>query len=140
MEHHQRAPLHLQRRILILNLSIHHLLSSTHAPSPDRHLKVHEPRPTILTSDQPLPQRLRQMRPGRNAETSILERGVFERIPERQTAGRVGEADLSVLMWIDPVAASRELGDDLALRDARVGVTQGLCDGAMEGGPRQTAE
>ena len=60
------------------------------------------------------------MRSFGNAETSVLERGVFERVPECQRAGRVGEADAAVLVGHDVAADAGEFGDDLALGDARV--------------------
>ena len=60
------------------------------------------------------------MRSLSNAKTPVFQRGVFERVPECQRAGRVGEADAAVLVRDDVAANTGEFGDDLALCDAGV--------------------
>ena len=72
------------------------------------------------------------MRPLGHAKATVLQCRVFERIPERHRARWVAEADGSVLVWDEVAPDAGEFGDELALRDAWVAVTQGLRHGAVE--------
>lgn len=83
MEQYQRSLLDLQRQKLVLHLSIFDL-PTIRPLGPDWSLHVHECRTPILTPNQSLSKRLSQVRAGSNAETPVLESGVFERVPERK--------------------------------------------------------
>lgn len=71
------------------------------------------------------------MRPWCDAETSVLDRSIFERVPECQTASRVREVGASVLVWNDAAADTREFGNELTLCDTRVSATERFCDEPM---------
>ena len=130
VKQHQGPLLHFQRSIHILCLlpSFDSCAGPTSescagpTSSPERRLQILELWLPIVTRDQSLSERLRQMRACSYAETSVLERGILKRIPERQSAGWVCEADASVLMRNDLATDAGEFGNDLTLRDARVAV------------------
>ena len=80
------------------------------------------------------------MRTHGHAQAAVLERGVLERIPKGHRARRVRETDAAVLMGRDATAHAGLLGDDLALRDARVEAAEQRGDGAIESGVRYDVE
>ena len=55
------------------------------------------------------------MTPSSNLRTPIIERAIFERIPKREIARRVSEADATVLVRSDAAADVGEFGNKLGL-------------------------
>lgn len=75
-----------------------------------------------------------------DTETTILERSILERIPERNCAGRICETYASILVRHDLATNASEFGNQLTLRDTRVAVAQSACDGSIQGRMGQCME
>ena len=116
MKQDQRPLLHLQRLKFVLSWS--NLVFVRNTLCPKRFFQSHKFRKAIIQLGQPLRERRREMRSFGYTETPVLERGVFERIPEGHRAGRIAEADGPVLVRDKAPADAGEFGDELALGDA----------------------
>ena len=122
MKQYQGPLLHFQCLVFVLRLP--NFDSCAVRPSgSERRLQILKLWQPVVTLDQALSQRLRQVRPSGNAETSVLERGIFKRISERQCAEGIREADASVLVRDDLTTDTGDFDDELTLCDAQVAVT-----------------
>lgn len=134
VKQNQGSLLHLQRLVHVLVLDFGPGDGMMCRLSrPQRRLQGLESGDPPVALDHAFSDRLRQMGPGRDRETSVRHRGVLKRVPERQAARGVREADAAVLVRDDLASDARGLGDQLALRHAWAAVAQGRGDGTVEG-------
>ena len=123
----------LKRHILMLSRMMKLKSAVDSILRPCRLPELDEFGPSILrTFRQTLSQWFRQVRSGCYQETSIVDKGIFEGVPECQGARGICETAASVLVRVDTAADASGFGDELTLCDQRNGAIQGVGDGAVE--------